>query len=54
MFNMRGQLPEHEVRSLMLQLLGALRYARRGAMARPWDWNEAMALSMATAQRGGP
>ncbi|KAG2453430.1 hypothetical protein HYH02_001653 [Chlamydomonas schloesseri] len=26
MFNMRGQLPEHEVRSLMLQLLGALRY----------------------------
>ncbi|GIL46871.1 hypothetical protein Vafri_3743 [Volvox africanus] len=26
LFNMRGQLPEHEVRSLMWQLLGALRY----------------------------
>ncbi|GLC43103.1 hypothetical protein PLESTB_000862900 [Pleodorina starrii] len=26
MFNMRGQLPEHEVRSLMWQLLSALRY----------------------------
>lgn len=26
MFNMRGQLPEHEVRSLMWQLLSALRW----------------------------